>query len=85
MTLIGILNDNSSLSASDEPTIGSGFTNRRGAVSTNIGAFMVETIGVSATQDANGHAVTGTDHFITIGIAIANTGITNNQLMWVKG
>lgn len=72
VTLLGILNDNSSVTGSDTPAAGTSFTSRQTGNNGIIGVWRVESRGVAANTAVTGTAVTGTDDFITLGIAVKN-------------
>lgn len=72
-TVIVFADDTSSLSSSDQPTAGTGFTLRNGATSNFIGAFNFGTGAFSSAHAATATAITSTAHeFLTFGIAILN-------------
>ena len=71
-TLLGFLNDNSSVTGSDTPTQGSGFSSRGTGNNAVIGVWRVESGSAAANAPVTGTAITGTDDFITLGVAIKN-------------
>lgn len=79
-TLLGFSTDSSSVTPSDEPATGSGFTTRDNNTSTAIGAYRLESIAASANAAATATAVTGTHNFLTFGVAILNGGVTDTLM-----
>lgn len=73
-TLVGFSTDSASVTPADEPAVGTGFTGRDNATNATIGAFRLETGDFPANQAATFTANTGTDQFLTFGIAILNGG-----------
>lgn len=74
VTLLGMVNDNSSVTGSDTPAAGTGFTSRQTGNNAVIGVWRMESKAVAANAAVTGTAITGTHDFITLGIAIKNTG-----------
>lgn len=73
-TLIGFSTDSASVTPSDEPTVGTGFTTRDNNTSGVIGAYRLESGAFSSAQAALFTAPTGSHEFLTFGIAILNGG-----------
>lgn len=81
VTLLGIVNDNSSVTGSDTPAAGTSFTSRQTGNNAVIGVWRVESQGVAANTAVTGTAITGTHDFITLGIAIKNPAGGGDTLM----
>lgn len=71
-TLVGLCIDSSSTSVAQEPATGTGFTNRSGALSTNLGVYRLESIAAAADRAVTATAIVGTHEFLTFGVAILN-------------
>jgi hypothetical protein len=80
-TLLGFSTDSASVTPSDEPATGTGFTTRTNNTSTTIGAFRLESTAASANAAATATAITGTHNFITLGVAILNAAGSPDTLM----
>lgn len=74
VTLLGIVNDCLSVTGSDTPAAGTSFTSRQTGNNSVMGVWRIESQGVAANAAVTGTAITGTHDFITLGIAIKNTG-----------
>lgn len=76
-TVVSVAVDTSSISTSDEPTAGTSpftFTSRAAGANSVIGAWRLQTAAASSSGAATATAVTGTDNFITAGVAVPNAG-----------
>lgn len=71
-TVAGFSTDSHSTNPTDEPAVGTGFTTRDNGASTTIGAFRHESGAFATNQAATFTAITGTDTFLTFGVAILN-------------
>lgn len=80
VTLLGFLNDNTSTVGTNTPVTGTGFTSRKTGVNTTMGEWRIESVGVSANTAVTGTAVVGGDSFISLGIAIKNSGVTDTLM-----
>lgn len=71
-TLVAMSTDSASVATSDEPAAGTAFTSRDNNANGTIGAWRLESKAVAANGAATFTAITGTDRFVTAGVAILN-------------
>lgn len=85
-TLLGISFDSSSTNTADEPATGTGFTSRANALSANCGVYRAETKSAAANAATTFTAITGSQNFLTFGIAILNaSGGASFSPGWATG
>lgn len=73
-TLVGFSTDSASVTSTDEPNAGTGFTSRDNNTSGVIGAYRLETKAIAANAAATFTAPTGSHEFLTFAIVILNGG-----------
>lgn len=71
-TFLGFSCDSASVSTSDEPIAGTGYTSRANNANSAVGAWRLESGAGSAAQAVTFTAVTGADHFPVFGVSILN-------------
>jgi hypothetical protein len=71
-TVIAMSTDSASVSTSDEPTAGTGFTSRANNANSAIGAWRLESGAFAANTAGLFKAITGSHNFITLAVAVLN-------------
>lgn len=83
-TVLSVAVDTSSISTTDEPSVGTSpfsFTSRDAGANSVIGAWRLQSAAGSSSGAATATAITGTDNFITVGVAVLNSGAVADTLM----
>lgn len=69
-TIVGLHSDSSSALVGNVPTVGTGFSSRD--TGTDVGAYILQTGAFSANHASTATAITGTDNFLSLAVAVLN-------------